>query len=333
MKKLTKILLDKSHESFLLALELFNKPTSGYRVESFCLLFSNAWELALKAYIFESNNGSKKSIFMKKKRRERRKTITLDQSLSNVFEENNPVRKNIEFVSELRNEAAHLIIEEMEPYFSRVFQSGVINYIEFINEKFSIDIIERLNPGFISLVSQEKDIKNIGLLKQKLAKEDLNNIKSWLDRFQELENMGHKAAIPLTYKVAIVNNPEHADITLSNSKVGNAGNVMAGIIIEKTKDRDLTHPHTANEALAEVNRRLNISPALSSYDFQAYCYYKNVKKTKKNDLFWHAKHSTPTYSDKFIDQMTNYFTEHSDQRNTMRSKYKSYLRSKNPRKK
>ncbi len=331
MKKLTKILLKKSHDSFLLSLELFNKPTSGYRVESFCLLFSNAWELALKAYIIESNGGNKNSIFLKKKRNEKRKSITLDQSLFKTFEVTNPVRKNIEYISELRNEAAHLIIEELEPYFSRIFQSGVINYIEFINDKFSIDIIDKLNPGFISLVSQEKDIKDIKLLKQKLAKEDLYNIQSWLDRFHELEKLGNKATIPLTYKVAIVNNPEQADIVLSNSKKG-AGSLMAGIIIEKTKDRDITHPHTSKEALVKVNQILKIKSILTSYDFQSFCHHKGIKKTKKNDLFWHAKHATPTYSDKFIDEMTNYYTEHPDHRNIMRNKYKNYLRSRRSKK-
>lgn len=328
MKKLTKTLLSKSHESFLVSLELFNKPASGYRVESFCLLFSNAWELALKASLFESSNGSKKSIFIKKKRGEKRKTITLNQALAHHFESNDPVRKNIEYISELRNEAAHLIIEELEPYFSRVFQSGVINYIEFINTKFSIDIIEKLNPGFISLVSQEKDIKNISLLKQKITKEDLNSIKSWLDRFSELEKMGHKATIPLTYRVAIVNHPNQADIVLSNAKTGYSGSVMPGIIIEKTKDHDVTHPYTANEALAKINGILKIQPVLTSYDFQAFCYHKNIKKTKKNDLFWHAKHASAVYSDKFISEMTEYYSKHLEQRNSIRSKYAGYLKGK-----
>jgi len=328
MRKLAKTLLDKSHESFLLSLELFNKPTSGYRVESFCLLFCNAWELSLKAFIYESSNGKKNSIFMKKKRGEKRKTITLDQALGCVFVDNDPIKRNIEYISELRNEAAHLIIEELEPYFSRVFQSGVINYIEFLDSKFSIDIVERLNPGFISLVSQERDIKNIGLLRQKLTKEDLVNVQAWLDRFHDLEKMGHKATVPLTYKVAIVSNPNEADITLSNAESGTAGNMISGLIIEKTKDKDITHPHTASEALDIVNDRLKLKHRLSSYDFQAYCYHKKIKKTKKNDLFWHAKHATPTYSDKFLDHMVAYYSDHPKQRWTMREKYKGYLQTK-----
>lgn len=329
---MTKILLNKSHESFLLALELFNKPTSGYRVESFCLLFSNAWELVLKANILETNNGSKKSIFIKKQRGEKRRTITLDQALNGSFNQKDPIRKNIEYISELRNEAAHLFIEELEPYFSRIFQSGVINYIEFVNDKFSLDIVERLNPGFISLVSQEKDIKDISLLKHKLVKEDLENVRSWLNRFNELEKMGHKATIPLTYRIAIVKNPNEADITLSNGKVGNAGSVMAGIIIEKTRDKDETHPYTASESLFKINSRLKIIPELTSYDFQAFCHHKNIKKTKKNDLFWHARHSSPAYSDKFIDEMLNYYTNNAEQRKLIKDKYTNYLRNKSDKK-
>ena len=71
MRRLTKTLIYKSKDSFLLALELFNKPTIGYRAESFSILFSNAWELLLKAYIFETSGGRKQSIFRKKVKKQK----------------------------------------------------------------------------------------------------------------------------------------------------------------------------------------------------------------------------------------------------------------------
>ena len=44
-------LLDKSQEAFILAIELFNRPTIRYRVEGCAFFLCNAWELMLKAYI------------------------------------------------------------------------------------------------------------------------------------------------------------------------------------------------------------------------------------------------------------------------------------------
>lgn len=46
-------LLDKSVESFLMAIEVYNKPSIKYRVEGFAFFICNAWELMLKSYIIK----------------------------------------------------------------------------------------------------------------------------------------------------------------------------------------------------------------------------------------------------------------------------------------
>lgn len=51
MTNLTERLLEKSKESFTMAIELYNKPTIKYRVEGFSMFICNAWELMLKAYM------------------------------------------------------------------------------------------------------------------------------------------------------------------------------------------------------------------------------------------------------------------------------------------
>lgn len=45
------LLLDKSKEAFLMAIEVYNKPTIRYRLEGFSFFICNAWELMLKAHI------------------------------------------------------------------------------------------------------------------------------------------------------------------------------------------------------------------------------------------------------------------------------------------
>ena len=44
-------LLDKSKEAFVMAIEIYNKPTIKYRLEGFSFFICNAWELMLKAHI------------------------------------------------------------------------------------------------------------------------------------------------------------------------------------------------------------------------------------------------------------------------------------------
>lgn len=42
-------LIDKAKEAFLMAIEVYNKPSIRYRVEGFSFFICNAWELMLKA--------------------------------------------------------------------------------------------------------------------------------------------------------------------------------------------------------------------------------------------------------------------------------------------
>lgn len=48
-------LVNKSIEAFLLALEIYNKPTIKYRAEGFSFFICNAWELMLKAELLRRN--------------------------------------------------------------------------------------------------------------------------------------------------------------------------------------------------------------------------------------------------------------------------------------
>ena len=57
-------LVDKSVEAYVLALETINRLTIQYRLESFCYLFCNAWELLLKAKILD-DEGDPEAIYYK----------------------------------------------------------------------------------------------------------------------------------------------------------------------------------------------------------------------------------------------------------------------------
>ena len=47
MEDLSKRLVDKSIEAFIMGLEIYNKPTIKYRIEGFSFFICNAWELML----------------------------------------------------------------------------------------------------------------------------------------------------------------------------------------------------------------------------------------------------------------------------------------------
>ena len=56
INKTYRSLLDKSINSMLSAIEIYNKPNFSYREETFAILAVNAWELILKAHLLKSCN-------------------------------------------------------------------------------------------------------------------------------------------------------------------------------------------------------------------------------------------------------------------------------------
>ena len=307
----------------MLALELYNKPTIGYRAESFSILFSNAWELMLKAYLLEQNNGKKSVIFRRKQRNKRRESISLDEALNKIFfNASDPVRKNIEYISEIRNEAAHLIIEELDPYFSRAFQVGVINYIGHLLSWFGIDLNERLNPGLLSLISDKNKITDIAVLKSRYSKEDFQVIIYWIKRFEELEKLGDRAALSIQHTVAIVKNPKKADYVISAGESG----TQDVAVIQRTRDPDISHPFGRKRAIAEIKKNLPKSVKFNEYDFEAYVFVKGHKKTNNNEYHYKGRFSgSSQYSQKLIDECVQEISTNSSVLTEYRERYKKHL--------
>ena len=98
MQELEDRLLNKSQEAFILAIELYNKPTIKYRVEGFSLFICNAWELMLKAHLLKTR-GPQSIYYADNKRR----TISLENSIKEVFTNNkDPLRLNLEKIIALK---------------------------------------------------------------------------------------------------------------------------------------------------------------------------------------------------------------------------------------
>ncbi len=117
-------LAGKSREAFILAIELFNRPTIRYRVEGCAFFLCNAWELMLKAYLVKRDGLGAVSYRDKPGR-----TISLEDCLKRTMtNDKDPVRKNIETVLRLRNVSTHYVVPEYEIAYGPIFQANVRNY-------------------------------------------------------------------------------------------------------------------------------------------------------------------------------------------------------------
>src|SRR5205085_2145272 len=113
--------------------ETINRLSIKYRVESFCYLLCNAWELLLKAKIV-LDSGDRTAIYDSDWRERRRNglpphTIRFGQCVERIFRNDaDPIRRNLFCVVDLRNEASHLIIAQLPKDVLSLFQACVLNY-------------------------------------------------------------------------------------------------------------------------------------------------------------------------------------------------------------
>jgi hypothetical protein len=148
-------LLDKSVNSMLSAIEIYNKPNFNYREETFAILAINAWELLLKAqllkynkfrlrslYILEpvitkSGHPSKRSKQPKMNRSGNPVTCGLFEVINNLSKVNLTLNANlkssIEILVELRDNAIHFHNEQIaEKQIQELGFACIKNYINLI---------------------------------------------------------------------------------------------------------------------------------------------------------------------------------------------------------
>ena len=118
-------LIEKAQEAFIMAIEIYNKPTIKYRVEGFSFFICNAWELMLKAYMM--NRDGETSIYYKDNPK---RTLSLENCVKKVFtNEKSPLHRNLMKIIELRNTSTHFITEEYEMVYVPLFQACVLNFV------------------------------------------------------------------------------------------------------------------------------------------------------------------------------------------------------------
>ena len=116
-------LLEKSKEAFALAVELYNRPTLKYHVETCSIFLCNAWELMLKAYLIRERGIE--SIYYSD---ESGKTIALADCLKKIFtNDKDPLRINMAEIIRFRNVNTHFITDEYEIFIGPFLQKSVMN--------------------------------------------------------------------------------------------------------------------------------------------------------------------------------------------------------------
>jgi hypothetical protein len=307
-KKLPDILVEKSINSFLLAIELFNRPTLKNRVESFAFLICNAWELLLKAKII-LDKGSEGIYYPDSDR-----TYTLDYCLKLIItNENDLVRLNLEKIIDLRNSSTHFIIDEYHLLYVPFFQSNIFNYIDYLKKLFNIEICDYVQFEFLNLV-----LFKTGLDKEKILNSYGPQVLSQFEKKASQlikvssENNDSKLEIGFDLKLLQTKNAKDADIVaqLSN-KDGGEMNVK---VVEKIKDVTVGFPYSSKQCLNKLNElikknnieiydhnNINLLDSINNFHLTMMIKYYKIKE-KPQYCYKHIIGKTIqfTYSEEFI---------------------------------
>lgn len=309
MTKLERNLTESSIEAFILGLEIINKLSISYRMESFVFLFCNAWELLLKSTLLKE----KRKIFYPKKRNQPRRSLSLDDCLNRVFTtSDDPIKLNIVEIKQLRDNATHLTIPFIPADVMALFQAGVINYTKKLDEWLGIDISKRVPLGMMALVYDiDPSLHSLdsAIIKRRLPTETVKWWKHFQDSIKakaQTITTGREAFyIPINLKLAIVKNPKKSDIVLGSGQGG-----REALILEVPKNPDITHPHRQKEVVQLINQQLNDRKTITSYDILCVRKIFKIDGSKPN-FYYKSKFASPQYSNAFIDWLVEQFNKDS----------------------
>lgn len=146
-------LIQKAQEAFLLAIELYNRPTIQYHVEGCSFFLCNAWELMLKAYLIRKEG--LESIYYPGNMR----TLSLEDCLKRVFTNSkDPLRRNMEKVIEVRNTSTHFVVAEYEDIYGPILQASVENFDRQARKLLSIEVSDLIPENYLVLSVRKSSV-------------------------------------------------------------------------------------------------------------------------------------------------------------------------------
>ncbi len=299
-------LVSKSVDAYVLSIETINRLSINYRVETFSYLICNAWELLLKARILDETR-ERRSIYYPTKRGQPPRTLSLRDCLSREFpDEQHPVRRNVERIAELRDEAVHLFISIVPRGVLGLFQASVLNYHKLLGEWFALSLSDRVTPGMMALVYDfAPDEHDIGRLRRTLGAATADYLLKYqaeLAKDSSALGGGGEFSVGIEYKVALTKKPSEADISLFTGASGEETR-----IVEVPKDPSKTHPHRQVDLVSQTNKALAGRHSINSYDVQ--CVDRVFKIKKRSEFFYQSavRGSPGQYSDAYIEWLANQF--------------------------
>lgn len=215
-KNVVKSLVDSAESAIFAGIEIHNKPRIPYRYPTATLLVINAWELALKAYVYKYIG--KKQIYIDKEH-----TISFSKALVYVHEHINKtegtknfnsVKENLFLLSEYRNNNTHYFESELDPIIFMLLSKATLNFNAFLEKYFHREIAD--NENLIILpIGFKLPFEPVEYLNKKTTDKISNNfMQDVLQSIKKLNDEGVSESIVVGFSMFVnsVKNISNADI-------------------------------------------------------------------------------------------------------------------------
>ena len=222
-KSISKLLIDSSQAALFAGIEIHNKPHIDFRYPTATLLIINAWELALKAYVYKYIG--KRVLFEKdgKHTKNFSTVLTLTRDHINTQEKNKnfqAVFDNLNRLVDYRNSYAHFIEGKLDPIIFMLISKAVLNYDTFLKKYFKKDITKDDNL-IIMPVGMKLPFDPVDYLKQDYGRAQNDFVNEVIMTIRKLYEFGVQESIVVGFNVYAdrIRNTKNADIiaALDNS--------------------------------------------------------------------------------------------------------------------
>ncbi len=294
--ELVSSLAERSRTNAGLALELINRPELANRLDAFLLLFVTAWEQLLKAGIEHGRDGG---IFTGDQSASGRPTtITLSRAIELTWSDGkSPVRRNLEHLKDLRDNAAHLLVPEVVGIVSRYFQAGLRNYIDHFTAFVQEQPFRFAGSGLLTL-GLPYSSPTLESLRTKHGRnaEDISALITMLET--SAANEDPRFVIPMKCELVLEKKPGPGAIRLTNGTDG-----VPVATVKVPKDIKAGFPYTATDCAKLLAQKTG--QKWSVQDVAHVAAFMRVKETD-NENHYGLTYRTSVlhlYSDAFVDHV------------------------------
>lgn len=289
LNEVAKVLLEKSRNSAMLAIDIYNRPQAKFKTEGYISMMIIAWT-SLFHSIFEENgedyhhyDRNRQLIIIDGEP----KFIELSDCIKRTSDISEAAKKNLSFLIGLRNKIEHRIVPTLDIQVCGECQACLINFEKLLISKYGSHYALSENLA-IPLQLTNFAEENLIRAKKEFQSKNYEDVKNYIYNFRESLSYDIYNSSDYSFKVFLIpktsNNVNTSDIAIEFLKMDDLteedkNNISKVITIIKEKQVSVINlnRHKPGTVCKEINKRLGINIGIN-FHTKLWKYYKVRKQ-------------------------------------------------------